>query len=134
ISFAMNSPNVSVAQGGTFGVSYQYQDYDSNVTVTIYLDRDQNPYNGNEVATGTWNENLTGANPSNHDQQANTSNVQPGTYFAYARISDGTHTRYYYAPGTATILPPNTTAVAPGNYSGILFSNTAFLSTTGIYT
>jgi hypothetical protein len=46
----INNASGAVQAGTTFPVEFVYQSYDSGATVTAYLDTDQNPYNGNEIA------------------------------------------------------------------------------------
>lgn len=97
--------NVQVTKGSPFRVGYRYQDYDSSATISFYLDPDENPYNGNEVATDTTSKPQTGASVSSGDQDVHTDNAQAGTtYYVFAKISDGSHTRYAYTTGTVTVV------------------------------
>ena len=88
-------------------------------TVRFFLDPDSNPYDTNEISLGQFS--LSGTGTSN--VFLNTTNLAlnpavtpPGNYFLYARISDGTHTRYLYAPELLTLDPSRQAPVllAPG--------------------
>ena len=104
INLTMDSPDSQVIEGDTFGVTYWYQDYDSSATMTFYLDRDGNPYNGNEIQAGQTSETQTGASLGWDSHTIDTVGVSGGTYHVFAKIADGTHERYAYAPGTMTVL------------------------------
>jgi hypothetical protein len=91
----------SVAAGQTIGTKfyYQYGGASRNLTAQFYLDADWNPYNTNSTLITEISLTNTGVN-SVFSNSVNlvTTNVPPGTYAVYGKISDGTHTRYLYAP------------------------------------
>jgi hypothetical protein len=69
--------------------------------IRFYLDADGNPYNGNEteVLRGTVSGTGTGqVLYSALNLSPDPVTTLPGTYAVFARISDGTRTRYLYAP------------------------------------
>jgi len=115
ISLAMDSLDEQIAAGGMLHVTDVFEAFDSNVTTTFYLDPDENPYNSNAIAIGMTSEQPTGADPGTEQEYIDTSTAQPGaTYFLCAKITDGTHTRYAFSPGSVTILPnqpPSPTAL-----------------------
>jgi hypothetical protein len=89
-----NVGDVRTAGGRVFSVGekikvrLRVQDRDSSSRLTLYLDRDRNPYNGNEART------MRRANVGQLDEvtlksfSAASSGVAPGTYYIYARVSD----------------------------------------------
>jgi hypothetical protein len=84
---------------------YQYAGY-SNLTLTIYLDYDFNPYNGNSISILQLDQLATGsAAVSNTNLNVSTTNIMPGVYTVYGRLSDGVHTRRLYAPQLIQITP-----------------------------
>jgi Ca2+-binding RTX toxin-like protein len=92
--------------GQALTVKFRYGDTDSNPTVSVFLDRDRNPYNGNSVtrfarqsfpARGNAGEWLSGT----------TVEARPGEYFVYARITDAEgHVRYAYATDSINVTAP----------------------------
>jgi hypothetical protein len=89
----------SYSMGGSDQVvlSMPMRTYANNVTVSIYLDNDRNPFNGSFLQTS-----------STYSNTGNTINVIGGSfqptdlmdndYYILVGITDGTHNRYIYAP------------------------------------
>jgi len=91
---------------------YQYGGASNNVTAQFYFDSDFNPYNTNSTFITEISLPNTGINSvSNNSVNLATTNVPPGVYAIYGRISDGTHTRYLYAPGLVEIVASQTPPV-----------------------
>jgi len=84
---------------------YQYGGASNNVTAQIYFDRDFNPYNTNSTLAIQGSLTNTGV-LSIHIVTAslNSTNVPPGTYAIYAKMTDGVHARYLYTPEVVTII------------------------------
>ena len=88
-------------------------------TVRFFLDPDANPYDTNEIDLGPFTVSGTGTNNVLFNSTNLTLNpfaTPPGTYSLFARISDGVHTRYLYAPETLNVDPSRRAPVllAPG--------------------
>lgn len=91
--------NVDISNNETLDIQYTYRKYTGSSTVTLYADIDRNPYNNNNVATiGSNSHTATGSNISQSSKSWNVSGLTVGsTYYVYAKIEDGTRTRYLYA-------------------------------------
>ena len=95
----------------------------------MFLNVDANPFNGNEIFLTQTNVASTGTNAVANTTlalAANPTNTQPGTYTLVARISDGTRTRYLYAPEKLTITPSTQLPVLVGNSFQILGGQVRF--------
>jgi hypothetical protein len=99
-----------MAQGQSNVVTLAYQwakPATSNATVSIYLDDDFNPWNGNEQlvrqvsASGTTSNNVGSGTLGINVASTNTT---PGVHALYARMTGGGRTRYLYAPELLTVF------------------------------
>lgn len=92
--------------GDVLGIAYRYQNHDSGVSVDVYLDADQNPYNNNSTHIAQCGHPASSASIPSGQCNWNTTGAQPGTYYLYARITDDTHVRYAYAPKQIVLQRP----------------------------
>jgi hypothetical protein len=99
---------VAIGQTNTVKLYYQWaRPVTSNAIVSIYLDDDFNPYNGNErlmkqvtapgTTAGQVSSGTVGFTP-------NVTNATPGFHSVFAKITGGGRTRYLYAPEILTVV------------------------------
>jgi sugar lactone lactonase YvrE len=118
----------SVMAGNAFNVKFVFQSYDSGCSVSVYLDPDQNPYDGNQLSLP-----LTSAiNPqpptARGTRTINTgvtvpSNTPPGFYYICAVVTNPYGTRYLYSVNGILVTAntggtgnaPTTTSVYPSS-------------------
>ena len=107
----LNLPGTNlIAHGSSNIVDICYQwarPVAANATVSIYLDDDFNPWNGNGRLVGLTT--VASTTPTNVGIAAvnihvSTTNSPPGTHSLYARISGDGLTRYTYSPELVTIV------------------------------
>ncbi|MDB6112146.1 MAG: hypothetical protein JWR69_3896 [Pedosphaera sp.] len=104
----LGTAQVHLGETNTFRVYWQSGQDSSNADLRLYLDTDANPYNANQTQITQLSLPGTGTNAvSTIDVSAalNPVTTLPGTYSVYARISDGLHTRYLYAPEPLILNP-----------------------------
>jgi len=79
----------------------------SNATLSLHLDSDFNPYNGNEqlvLNASVPGTGVDGANSGTARFVLNGTNATPGVHALYAKISGGGRERYLYAPEVLTVF------------------------------
>jgi hypothetical protein len=111
-----------VATGQTIATKYYYQygGASSNVTAQFYLAGDFNPYHTNTTLISQLSLPNTGVNSVHYGYvNLTTTNVLPGVYAVYGKVSDGLHTRYLYAPQLVEIVSPPILAIS--NLNSALF-------------
>jgi len=104
---ALSSGNTSVPAGQWLRVSMRFDDSDSRSTVSLYLDRDRNPYNGNTVTRLDRRTNKARGAATAIKLAGSTVEASAGTYFVYAQIRDaGGRTRYSYLQQSVIVTEP----------------------------
>src|SRR5260370_36477754 len=110
----------SVIAGTSVSMKYFFQFGQSSsqsATVRVYLDTDANPYDGGSTQIFQSTESGTGPNTVTWRQFSYTATMSPGQYNVYAKITDGTHTRYLQAPENLTITATTRVVSLSGNMS-----------------
>jgi hypothetical protein len=106
----------TLAQGQPIAVPAQWADSNHDATVTIGLDRDDNPYNGVFARGGqAFATSSIGGDASIVSLDTTTI---AGRFRVYAKVTNGTNARYFYAPGRATITASDADNTWVGPASG----------------
>jgi hypothetical protein len=94
-----------VREGDPLSIKALFQDDNRDSTVTVGLDTDANPYNGfgNVIDPQTVQLSQGAVTYGNFTAEFDSKNILAGTYRVFTEISNGTHTRYFYSPGTLTV-------------------------------
>lgn len=102
--------NTSVPAGGSFGLTLHYQagaNSNGQVSLSILLDPDRNPWNGNEVVVNGGMLATTGTSTIGMTTvTVNTAGIPPGIYTVAGELSDGIRTRSLYAADAVEIMAP----------------------------
>ncbi len=110
IRFALTGPG-TIPPGGSFEATLRYQagaTASGTVDLTVLLDPDSNPYNGNEIAVEQRTLARSGTNAVLlHGLTAfvNGAAVVPGSYAVCARLHDGGRSRHLYAAQRLVVTP-----------------------------
>jgi Ca2+-binding RTX toxin-like protein len=110
----------SVSAGRTITVGFRYGDVDSAATVSIFLDRDRNPFNGNTV-TRLAKRTFSAVAPSGARLSGSPVEAAPGTYWLYAQIADADgNIHYAYEPRSLKLTSPTSAERFASISNGIL--------------
>ena len=115
---ALGYGNYTVSIGTELDLRYVALDYDSSSTVTLHADSDQNPYNSNDLTSINDPIQHIATNELFIEKSVNwdTSGMNNGTKaYIYAKISDASRTRYFYAP-TCLVFSSNISPVISSLY------------------
>jgi hypothetical protein len=106
IKFYLTGTNIVLAgQQIATEFYYQYGGASNYVTTQIYFDRDLNPYNTNStLAIQGYLANNSVSSITPITASLETTNVPPGVYAVYTKMTDGVHTRYLYMPQLVKII------------------------------
>ena len=104
----------TVVHGQPVAVRANFEDRNRGGLLTFGLDRDANPYNGFVPISSRALRTRALRTPGVAETSLRTTRVPPGVYHVWARIRGGpTSSRYYYAPGTVTVLKSQPKAQVP---------------------
>lgn len=104
LELAAPAREASIVAGAALTVAWTDDDADDNAAISLFLDPDDDPFNGNETV-------LAEAIEEDPDGDADATNlvaadVPPGTYRVVGLIDDGSITAVATAPGLVTVSSP----------------------------
>lgn len=119
-----NIDDLQVLEGTTYTIGekiplrIKQQDRDDGYTITLWIDRDRNPYNDNnirKIRSLSFGE-TDAVTPTRIN--GSSSDIEPGKYYVYARITDsGDHARYTYSRRITLVAPDAATQRLTGVFS-----------------
>ncbi|MFG0251803.1 MAG: VWA domain-containing protein [Phycisphaerales bacterium JB038] len=100
---------LSYKVGDEIEFTYLYNDYNSDSTVCLAIDRDRNPFNKNDYGSTDSHDHVsTGSAVRTGQLIWDTTPFAPDRpYYIRGEITDGQSTRYIYGRETITLLPPD---------------------------
>jgi hypothetical protein len=113
--------DTTVVQGTDLNVPLQWGDVNDDATITVGFDRDDDPYNGVFSSVSFATSTVAGESAF---APVPTTGVAGG-FRVFAKISNGTTSRFHYAPGRAIVTAANSskTWIGPANGAWGLASN-----------
>ncbi len=110
----VNMTATTLLAGQSFSANYYYQSVDGAPALAWYLDPDTNPYNGNEISTGSPVLLASTGESVASQNAAITAPSRAGTYYLFGKIHKGSLERIAYAARTLTIVDPAPIGVVDG--------------------
>jgi hypothetical protein len=91
----------NVSNGSAVDLHTNFQDLNGDATIRLGFDTDENPYDGVTTVKQEYGPGVLSGGTA--DIPLLTTGLAGGTYYPYAEITNGTHTRFYYGAGAVTV-------------------------------